>query len=78
MTADDPRLSTDEGILPGITPVVDMATHCGPWREWLTQFGYRLPDDHGMTYGLRVADHHDANSAAAVACSQRTTPTRGF
>ena len=32
---------TDEGILPGIKPVVDMATHCGPWREWLKQFGYR-------------------------------------
>ena len=60
MTSDDPRLNTDEGILPGITPVVDMATHCGPWREWLTQFGYSLPDNHGMTYGLRVAEHHDA------------------
>lgn len=51
--ADDPRLATDEGILPGITPVVDMATHCGPWREWLEQFGYDLPDNHGATYGLR-------------------------
>ena len=60
MTADDPRLGTDEGILPGITPVVDMATHCGPWRDWLTQFGYPLPDDHGSTYGQRVVEHHDA------------------
>jgi len=59
MAADDPRLGTDEGILPGITPVVDMATHCGPWREWLTQFGYRLPNDHGATYGQRAADHND-------------------
>ncbi len=42
LTPDDPRLGTDEGILPGITPVVDMATHCGPWREWLKQFGYRV------------------------------------
>ncbi len=42
MTSDDPRLGTDEGILPGITPVVDMATHCGPWRDWLKQFGYRI------------------------------------
>jgi len=50
---DDPRMRTDEGILPGITPIVDMATHCGPWRDWLKQFGYDLPDNHGATYGLR-------------------------
>jgi arylsulfatase A-like enzyme len=61
MTPDDPRLRTDEGILPGITPVVDMATHCGPWREWLAQFGYQLPDNHGMTYGLRAEGHDDAD-----------------
>ena len=61
MTPDDPRLRTDEGILPGITPVVDMATRCGPWREWLNQFGYSLPDNHGMTYGMRTAEHHDAD-----------------
>ena len=54
LTPDDPRLGTDEGILPGITPVVDMATHCGPWREWLATKGYTLPDDHGMTYGMRA------------------------
>jgi arylsulfatase A-like enzyme len=60
LTSDDPRLRTDEGILPGITPVVDMATHCGPWRDWLKQFGYPLPDDHGSTYGQRVDEHHDA------------------
>jgi len=53
---DDPRLSTDEGILPGITPVVDMATHCGPWRDWLASKGYPLPADHGATYGARRAD----------------------
>ncbi len=66
MTQDDPRLRTDEGILPGITPVVDMATHCGPWREWLTQFGYALPDDHGATYGQRAAQHRDTDGPADV------------
>jgi arylsulfatase A-like enzyme len=50
---DDPRMRTDEGILPGITPIVDMATHCGPWRDWLKRFGYALPDNHGATYGMR-------------------------
>jgi arylsulfatase A-like enzyme len=54
LPADDPRLGTDEGILPGITPVVDMGTHCGPWRDWLGTRGYTLPDDHGATYGLRA------------------------
>jgi len=50
---DDPRLGTDEGVLPGITPIVDMATHCGPWRDWLLARGYPIPDDHGATYGQR-------------------------
>ena len=55
---DDPRLTTDEGLLPGITPVVDMATHCGPWRNWLQALGYSVPDNHGATYGVRVAEHN--------------------
>jgi len=59
LNADDPRLTTDEGILPGITPVVDMATHCGAWRDWLKQFGYDLPDNHGATYGLRADAAND-------------------
>jgi len=54
---DDPRLKTDEGVLPGIKPVVDMATHCGPWREWLKGKGYALPQDHGATYAMRRDDH---------------------
>ncbi len=53
LSADDPRLGTDEGILPGIHPVVDMATHCGPWRDWLRARGYEVPDDHGATYGQK-------------------------
>jgi arylsulfatase A-like enzyme len=59
-TAPDPRfaqpetLTTDEGLLPGITPVVDMATHCGPWRAWLSKLGYPLPEaDDGSTYGQK-------------------------
>jgi arylsulfatase A-like enzyme len=56
---DDPRLTTDEGLLPGIRPVVDMATHCGPWRDWLRGLGYALPSDHGMTYGARATEHSD-------------------
>ena len=54
LTPGDVRLGTDEGILPGIAPIVDMGTHCGPWRDWLAAKGYALPDDHGMTYGVRA------------------------
>jgi arylsulfatase A-like enzyme len=52
----DPRLETDAGVLPGIRAIVDMATHCGPWRESLEGHGYALPANHGATYGER----HDA------------------
>jgi arylsulfatase A-like enzyme len=76
MTADDPRLGTDEGILPGITPVVDMATHCGPWRDWLKQFGYHIPVDHGATYGQRAAEHHDADVPRPSLYSADHTDTR--
>ena len=51
---EDPVLTTDEGLLPGITPVVDMATHCGPWRDWLARLGYPLPADDGSTYGQKA------------------------
>ena len=61
LTASDPRLTTDEGLLPGITPIVDMATHCGPWRDWLQSLGYEVPHDHGATYGVRAAAHDRAN-----------------
>jgi len=59
LKAEDPRLTTDEGLLPGITPVVDMATHCGPWRDWLASLGYPLPEDDGSTYGQRVDEQGD-------------------
>ena len=65
LSDDDPRLTTDEGLLPGINAVVDMATHCGPWRAWLQQLGYAVPDDHGMTYGLRGADATGGSAADA-------------
>lgn len=47
----DRRLNTDEGILPGIRPIVDMATHCPDWRQYLEDKGYDLPATDGATYG---------------------------
>ena len=61
LVAEDPRLKTDEGLLPGITPVVDMATHCGPWREWLERLGYPLPEDEALTYSQRGEDMGSAD-----------------
>lgn len=49
----DIRLNTDEGILPGITPVIDMATHTPDWRNFLESQGYDLPDFDGAIYGLK-------------------------
>jgi len=49
----DSRLNTDEGILPGIRPIVDMATHCPDWRQYLKAKGYDVPDTDGATYGKK-------------------------
>ena len=57
LAADDPRLNTDEGILPGITPIIDMATHCPDWRAMLAKEGYQLPDADGATYGMKDQNH---------------------
>src|SRR5262245_3498635 len=73
--ADDPRLTTDEGVLPGITPIIDMATHCGPWREWLAQFGYELPENHGATYGMRSAAANDPTVPRASLFAPNHTDT---
>ena len=67
LSDDDPRLTTDEGLLPGINAVVDMATHCGPWRHWLRTLGYTVPDDDGMTYGVRTNASPDTTASASAA-----------
>lgn len=50
----DSRLNTDEGILPGIRPIIDMATHCPDWRRYLQDKGYPLPELDGATYGAKA------------------------
>lgn len=66
IAAGDPRLDTDEGVLPGIRAIVDMATHCGPWRDWLEGHGYELPADHGATYGERLDEQPDPKVPRAL------------
>lgn len=76
---DDIRLNTDEGILPGITPIVDMATHCPDWRRDLMEKGYELPDFDGATYGLKgepEAEHIPTPTAFAEGDSDTAFLTR--
>ncbi|MEE9253968.1 MAG: alkaline phosphatase family protein, partial [Pseudomonadales bacterium] len=54
LSPDDVRLTSDAGILPGIHPVLDMATDCSTWRDWLQSLGYEgLPEESEMTYAMR-------------------------
>jgi arylsulfatase A-like enzyme len=40
VAADDPRLSTYEGVLPGFTCELDLSRDHGPWLAWLADLGY--------------------------------------
>jgi len=39
----DPRLSSYEGVLPGFTVGLDLASDLAPWIEWLRERGYDVP-----------------------------------
>ncbi|MEQ1863304.1 MAG: alkaline phosphatase family protein [Micropepsaceae bacterium] len=46
LNADDPRLRTYEGILPGLNPVAPVSMdYPGPWADFLRARGYQLPDE---------------------------------
>ncbi|MBT4492478.1 MAG: sulfatase-like hydrolase/transferase [Gammaproteobacteria bacterium] len=64
---DDPGLGNDEGILPGIRPVIDMGTLCPDWRAYLESLGYELPEIHGATYSLRNPGEATADVPAPLA-----------
>lgn len=38
--ADDPRLSTYEGVLPGFSVALDLTGNMEPWRKWLGDAGF--------------------------------------
>jgi arylsulfatase A-like enzyme len=67
LSPNDPALSTDEGVLPGIVPVIDMGTHCPDWRNWLVERGFDVPPTDGETYAVRepVAEGPDVPRALA-------------
>lgn len=45
LDADDPRLRTYEGVLPGYRAVVDLPEDLRAWGEWLRGRGYTVPED---------------------------------
>ncbi|MDA0371606.1 MAG: sulfatase-like hydrolase/transferase, partial [Actinobacteria bacterium] len=58
--ADDPRLDTYEGVLPGFDVALDLTGDHGPWVEWLDELGYDVSDGHIRlleTENERPAEH---------------------
>jgi arylsulfatase A-like enzyme len=54
LSADDPRLRTYEGILPGLNPVAPVSMdYPGPWADFLRARGYQLPDEERYILWLR-------------------------
>jgi arylsulfatase A-like enzyme len=58
----DPRLSTYEGILPGLNPIADTGMdHPGPWGDFLRARGYDLPNEERFIIWMRESgpDYED-------------------
>ncbi|MEO8811951.1 MAG: alkaline phosphatase family protein [Caulobacteraceae bacterium] len=51
---DDPRLTTYEGVLPGIRPVCQLDGRPKPWTDWLHAAGFEVPADLTRAYGHRA------------------------
>lgn len=49
----DPRLTTYEGVLPGINPIALTGTEPGPWADYLRTKGYTLPEDERLVVVMR-------------------------
>ncbi len=75
VTEDHPGLRNDEGILPGIRPIVDMGTMCPDWRDFLADKGYDLPEIHGATYALRGENSTDKNIPTPLLVDKTHTDT---
>ena len=82
-TSMDPRgvdpahhgLANDEGILPGIRPLIDMGTLCPDWRAYLQRLGYDLPEVDGATYSLRDLEQASPEAPTPLAISAEHTDT---
>ncbi len=70
-----PALGNDEGILPGIRPIIDMGTLCPDWREYLRSQGYELPEIDGATYSLRNPEEATEITPAPLAIAAEHSDT---
>ncbi|HZJ28187.1 MAG TPA: alkaline phosphatase family protein [Acidimicrobiia bacterium] len=50
LDADDPRLRTYEGVIPGFRAVLDLDESLKPWGEWLAARGYDVTTDVADVY----------------------------
>ncbi len=64
LAADDPRLFTYEGPLPGVRVATPMSGRPTAWTEWLAAKGYETPADPGQAYGWRHAGAEYEDGAA--------------
>ena len=72
---DHPALGSDEGLLPGINPIIDMGTHCPDWRQFLKGRGYDLPPLDGATYGVKDTRRSSAAYPVPLAFKRDETDT---
>ena len=82
-SANDPVLKTYEGILPGFSRVLAMASISFPesWARWLEAKGYRLPENLGDLYYQSVENYAGAENRGktfAPACYSREESDTAF
>lgn len=75
LEADHHSLRNDEGILPGIRPIIDMGTLCPDWRAYLSELGYELPEIDAATYSLKDPDVASADAPTPLAIAKEHTDT---
>lgn len=67
VAADDPRLRTYEGVLPGFDPVCHLPEgDPREWLDWLAGNGYEIPDDWRSWADTPAADHPGAPGRGAT------------
>jgi arylsulfatase A-like enzyme len=64
LAPDDPRLTTYEGLLPGIRPICEMSGRPQAWTDWLNAKGFDTPKDITQAYGWRRAGPEYEDGAA--------------
>ncbi len=63
LAADDPRLTTYEGLLPGIRAVCPLDGRPKAWTDWLSAKGYQTPANIELAYGHRPVGPDYENGA---------------